>query len=272
MKEEKIQERRDCLQNYLDNLLSEPLVPNLQEVIEFFEVNQHWDEIKVYKEALVISFNTAAKMNQENQNVLLNNEETSNPSTEHTMTSIPERVSSPKYEQASEEIKHNTNIGQVEMDNQTQFIAIRDHVAKDETELSFKSGNIIEVIQKGATLENEEDCYWYGRVVNTNGFSSQGFFDARCLDLGIKQPKLSIFTGDIYDESSQIDGSISTIEIDYVAENPDEVSVQRGQQVRVLPSSRQNKKGFKLVETLSESNPPTVISTGYLPSEYLMII
>lgn len=276
----KIHERQMELQNYFDNLLSEPLVPTLQEIIEFFEVNKHWNEIKNSKGGTFASTSSQSQSSQKQYNQMVTvqvesssqevpvyNIVNSNNSSLHGVVKSP-TIPSPNSNQQAEEEKNNNNL------QQNQFMAIRDHYAKDETELTFRAGNIIEVIQKGSNDRNEEDCYWYGRAV-ANG--SQGFFDARCLDLGknYKAPRIIsvLMNDDVYDtdDSVQLDGTIKTIEIDYEAEGEGEVSVQRGQKVKILPSSRQTRKGFKLVEVLSDSCQ-TVIASGYVPTEYLMIL
>ncbi|KAG2387825.1 hypothetical protein C9374_001419 [Naegleria lovaniensis] len=276
LKEDKIHERQIELQNYFDNLLSEPLVPTLQEIIEFFEVNKHWNEIKTSKGGTFASTSSQSQPSQVvhsyNQTITVQVESSN---TEVPIYNIidsntsqqgksPTTIPSPSSNQNVEEEKNN-NL------QQNKFMAIRDHFAKDETELSFKAGNIIEVIQKGSNDRNEEDCYWYGRMI-ANG--SQGFFDARCLDLGNKAPRIVsvLMNDDVYDtdDSVQLDGTIKTIEIDYEAEGEGEVSVQRGQKVKILPSSRQTRKGYKLVEVLSDSCQ-TVTACGYIPTEYVMI-
>ncbi|EFC44368.1 predicted protein [Naegleria gruberi] len=263
-----------------------------KEVLEFFEVNKHWEEIKNF--AALASTSSSSNIappvvyNIDNNNNL---KITIDHNLEHLVYNV---IDSPTvaYQETDFDEAPPVVVGQPsrqsvesrpsteksesslqEFNTQSLFVAIRDHNPKDETELSFKAGDVIEVIQRGSCSCSEQDCYWYGRNTSETG-SQQGFFDARCLDLGTFKPKaFSVLMTDAYnsDESIQIDGTIKVIEIDYEAEREDEISVRRGQTVKILPTSRQTRKGWKLVEILSESCQ-RVSETGFIPTEYLMIL
>ncbi|KAL9644359.1 hypothetical protein ABK040_005817 [Willaertia magna] len=279
LKEDKIKERKVCLQSYIENLLNEPLVPNLQEVIEFFEIQNHWEEIKKAK-INTTTCTISPTLSNNNQQIFVesgNNETIGNKAYEEQ-----------KLNDQMNEIKSN-HLECNEDEEQILFVALKDHIARDESEITFKKGDIIEVLQKSAIYNNEEnqveegdvdeDPYWVGRIQFNE---KQGFFDARHLDLSkIKRvynnnnekrcsKKLNVLSGDIYEseEIDSLDGTIKVCQFDYEGEFEDEISVQRGQKVKILSTSHQDRKGWKLVELMETSEK----STGYIPIEYLAFI
>ena len=164
LKQDKILERQGDLQNYLDNLLGEPLVPTLQEIIEFFEISKHWKDIKnneiMKNNELYLEEQQSPTYENNTSQVYPTQEEQTINAVEYSM----ERISISNNEAVSSQNDMSStrpSIGDSsnnESINTKQYIAIRDHVAKDETELSFKAGDLIEVTNN---MQGEDCYYWF---------------------------------------------------------------------------------------------------------------